>query len=184
MHFYALYFLRAVLWNLSVRITIQSGRTPKSIVHITFLSGRTVKSISSYHKFYRAVLWNILVRITFLSGRTVKYIGLYHDSISSYHLFVVFWTVAIGILQRVKMLITILERPVPVHIIGLQTIGSHHGIGPELMSSGRIVLQQRAAYILHCTRWILSVWFVSYRIVVGSVLNSLGSYSEFYRFTS
>jgi hypothetical protein len=57
-------FYRFVLWNLSVRITI--------------LSVRTVKSIGSYHNligsyrfvshFYRAVLWNLSVRITILSG--------------------------------------------------------------------------------------------------------------------
>jgi hypothetical protein len=92
-------FYRFVLWNLSVRITILSGRTVKSIcVRITILSGRTMKSISSYHisigtyceiyrfisQFDRAVLWNLSVRITILSGRTVKSIGSYHYSIGAY----------------------------------------------------------------------------------------------------
>jgi hypothetical protein len=201
------HFYRVVLWNLSVRITILSGRTVKSI-------GSNHNSIGPYceiyrfvSQLYRAVLWNLSVRITFLSGHTVKSTGSYQNSIGSYSLFVVFWTVAHGIQQRVKMLIIILERPVPVRIIGLQTIGWHHGIGPEPMSLGRIVLQQRAAYnccIVHdefyrfgswscfelarVVLWILSVRIVN---LSGRTLNSLGSYrksirsySEFSRFAS
>jgi hypothetical protein len=75
---------RAVLWNLSVRITI--------------LSGRAVISISSYHnsigpyceiyrfvsQFYRAVLWNLSIHITILSGIAVKYICSYRNSIGPY----------------------------------------------------------------------------------------------------
>jgi hypothetical protein len=68
-------FYRFVLWNLSVRITILSVRTMKTI-------GSYHNSIGPYSEIYRfvshfywAILWNLLVRITILSGRTVKSIG-------------------------------------------------------------------------------------------------------------
>jgi hypothetical protein len=81
------------------------------------------------------------------------------------------------------MLITILERPIPR--IGLYHRPTNHWVaswnrprtdvvGPYCIAAARCI--HLALYTMNSID--------SVRIVVGSVLNSLGSYSDFYRFVS